>query len=142
MQFDPENKVVKLCAEGMNVEGEPEKARELFQQAWDAATNDFEAFAAAHYLARHQDSPEDTLKWNLESLNRAKNVRDDDMKQYYPSLYLNVGKSYENLGNRQQAFDHYRLASDYISFLPADGFGDVIKRGIDTGLKRTDNPRD
>ena len=139
MQFDPENKVVKLCAEGMSVEGEPEKARALFQQAWDAATNDFEAFTAAHYLARHQDTPEDTLKWNLESLNRAKNVQDDGIEECFPSLYLNVGKSYEDLGNRQQAFDHYRLASDYVSFLPADGFGEMLKRGIDAGLKRTND---
>lgn len=137
MQFDPENKVVKLCAEGMNVEGEPEKARALFQQAWDIATSDFEAFTAAHYLARHQNSPEDTLKWNLEALHRAKRVQDDEINQVYPSLYLNVGKSYEDMGDRPQAREHYELASGYVSFLPAGGYGDMIKAGVTNGLHRT-----
>ena len=73
MQFDPKNKVVQLCAQGMQTEGEGEtaEAHALFQQAWDIAQNDFEAFTAAHYLARNQPDPKDNLKWNLEALNRA-----------------------------------------------------------------------
>ena len=53
MQFDPNNEVVKLCAEGMSAEfeGNLDQAHHIFQQAWDRATNDFEAFTSAHYLA-------------------------------------------------------------------------------------------
>ena len=38
MQFDPENPIIKLCAEGMQLEGEgkKEEAEELFLQAWAA----------------------------------------------------------------------------------------------------------
>jgi hypothetical protein len=139
MQFDPENKVIKLCGEGMMAEGEanPEKAYNLFQQAWDSASNDFEAALAAHYMARHQDNPADTLKWNLESLNRAMLVKDEDMNQLYPSLYLNAGKSYEDLGDIKEAGVQYKLAADFASFLPADGYGNMIRAGIEAGLNRT-----
>ena len=39
MQFDPENTVVRLCAEGMAAEalGRLEEAQCLFRQAWDLA---------------------------------------------------------------------------------------------------------
>lgn len=56
MQFDPNNHVVKPCANGMDKEGQGklEEASSLFFQAWNEATNDFEKFTAAHYVARHQ----------------------------------------------------------------------------------------
>ena len=139
MQFDPENKVVKLCAEGMQTEaeGNTAQARQLFQQAWDIAANDFEAFTAAHYLARNQQDPNDVLKWNLEALTRANAVKDDDMKAHYPSLFLNVGKSYETLGNINEAKKYYIDAAGYCSFLPPGKYADMIRMGISEGLKRT-----
>ena len=139
MQFDPENKVVKLCAEGMQLEAEGniEAAHMRFQEAWDIAENDFEAFTAAHYLARNQKDPSDTLKWNIEALNRANLIPDDDMNGHYPSLYLNVGKSYEALNDIPQANHHYQLAADYSEFLPPGKYGDMIRMGIGTALKRT-----
>jgi tetratricopeptide (TPR) repeat protein len=139
MQFDPENKVVKLCAEGMQTEAEGNiaQARQLFQQAWDIAANDFEAFTAAHYLARNQQDPNDVLKWNLEALTRANAVKDDDMKAHYPSLFLNVGKSYETLGNINEAKKYYIDAAGYCSFLPPGKYADMIRMGISEGLKRT-----
>lgn len=139
MQFDPNNKVVQLCAEGMQTEaeGKTAEAHALFQQAWDIAQNDFEAFTAAHYLARNQADPKDNLKWNLEALNRANNITDDDMKGHYPSLYLNVAKSYETLGELQEANSYYQSAADSSLHLPPGKYGDMIKSGIAAGLKRT-----
>jgi len=139
MQFDPNNKVVKLCAEGMQAEaeGKIEEAHALFQQAWDIAENDFEAFTAAHYLARNQKNPEDVLKWNLESLARANKIADESMNDTYPSLYLNVGKSYEQLNDQKEANKNYQLAADFSSFLPPGKYSDMIKTGIATALSRT-----
>lgn len=53
---DPENVVVRLCAQGMQAEaeGRDAQARDLFLQAWEAAEDDYDACIAAHYLARHQ----------------------------------------------------------------------------------------
>jgi tetratricopeptide (TPR) repeat protein len=139
MQFDPNNKVVKLCAEGMQAEAEGKitEAHALFQQAWDIATDDFEAFTAAHYLARNQANPNDVLKWNLEALNRANKINDVEVGTHYPSLYLNIGKSYENLNDKKLANEYYALAADYSSFLPPGKYSDMIRAGIVSGLKRT-----
>ena len=139
MQFDPENKVVKLCAQGMQseAEGHIAQAHHLFQQAWDIAINDFEAFTAAHYLARNQQDPNDVLKWNLEALKRADAIKDDDMKAHYPSLFLNIGKSYETLGNIDEARKYYADAAGYSSFLQPGKYADMIRMGISEGLKRT-----
>lgn len=143
MEFDPNNPVVQLCVEGMNAEGEGqiEKAHELFQRAWESATNNFEAFTAAHYLARNQKDPIDVLKWNLEALARADAIEDEGLKGQYPSLYLNVAKSYENLGNKEDAVRYYRMAADSAEHLPAGKYTDMIKSGIGAGLKRVAQSR-
>ena len=51
MEFNQDNKVVQLCAKGMEMEGQrklPEAIR-YFDEAWNIASNDFEKFTAAHY---------------------------------------------------------------------------------------------
>jgi rifampin ADP-ribosylating transferase len=79
MQFDPGNKIVKLCAQGMDMEGEgkPEDACRLFLQAWNEATDDFEKFIAAHYVARHQKSVAHKLEWDETALRLARKVNND-----------------------------------------------------------------
>ena len=138
MEFDPNNLVVQLCVKGMNAEGEGniEEAQQLFQQAWDMATDDFEAFTAAHYLARNQKDPNDNLKWNLEALARACKIKDEGTKGHYPSLYLNVAKSYEILGNNEEATRYYRLAANSCEQLPAGKYAGMIRSGVSAGLKR------
>jgi tetratricopeptide (TPR) repeat protein len=139
MHFNPGNKVVKLCAEGMQLEaeGKVEEAHALFQKAWDIAENDFEAFTAAHYLARNQEDPNNVLKWNLEALTRAGLATDDAVKDVLPSLYLNVGKSYETLGNLADANHNYQLGADYSGHLPPGKYTDMIRNGIAAALERT-----
>ena len=61
MQFDTNNKVIQLCAEGMSKEGDPEEALALFRKAWELASDDKEKFTAAHYLARQQPSVKEKL---------------------------------------------------------------------------------
>ncbi|HEU4557163.1 MAG TPA: hypothetical protein VFS20_04910 [Longimicrobium sp.] len=110
--MDPDHPVVKLCVDGMRAEGEGrmDDARTLFQQAWDASTDDFEACIAAHYLARHQPTNADTLRWNGEALRRADAVGDERVRSFYPSLLLNVAHSYEQVGEPGAALAHYRAA--------------------------------
>jgi len=56
MEFSPNNSIVKLCLQGMDMEtnGNPEDAGRLILQAWNEATNDFEKYLAAYFLARQQ----------------------------------------------------------------------------------------
>lgn len=138
MHFDPENPIVKLCAQGMNLEGEGknDQAFILFQQAWDQASNDFEKFTSAHYVARHQKTIEDKLKWDELALISALKINDETMKAFYPSLYLNIAKDHEDLKDIANAKINYELALSFSGFLPEDGYGGMIRSGIVSGLVR------
>lgn len=139
MNFDPENPVVKLCAAGMQAEaeGKIEEANNCFKQAWEAATNNFEKFTAAHYCARNQPDPLVNLQWNLDALKYAEAIEDESARGHYPSLYLNIAKSYESLGDLPSAATHYQLALDNAIHLPEGAYGNMLKAGIAAGLQRT-----
>lgn len=138
MEFDSNNNVVKLCAQGMDLEGKGklEEASKLFLQAWDEATNDFEKFTAAHYVARHQKTVVDKLNWDETALNLALKINDDKMKGSYPSLYLNIAKCYEDLKDVDNAKKNYQLALSFTNLLPDNGYGKMIKGGILNGIER------
>jgi hypothetical protein len=111
--MDLNNPIVKLCILGTQAEfeGKPELAGELYWQAWQAAKDDFDACIAAHYVARFQQNPTETFRWNQEALRRADRIKDERVKDFYPSLYLNMGRSYELLGNAGEAKRYYDLAA-------------------------------
>jgi len=138
MLFDPNNTVVKLCAEGMDMEAKrnPQEASRLFMQAWNEATSDLEKFTAAHYVARHQKSITDKLKWDREALHFALKLDDKAVKETYPSLYLNIAKCYEDLNDFENARINYQLALSYTHLLPDNGYGNMIRSGIMHGLER------
>ena len=138
MIFDPDNPVIQICAQGMAKEGEgkPGEAKVLFLEAWGRASNDFEKFIAAHYIARHQDSITDKLEWDKMALHFALTIKDESVQAQLPSLYLNIAKCYEDLNDRDMAKNHYQLALSYTSYLPEDGYGKMIKAGIEKGLER------
>jgi hypothetical protein len=138
MTMDPENPIIRLCAEGMGAEarGELDRARELFEQAWAAGGDDYERCVAAHYLARHQPTPEQTLFWNSECLRYADLVGDERVAGFYPSLYLNIGHSWEVLGDRGRAAEGYRLAEQHLSAIPPGPYADMVRDGVMRGLER------
>lgn len=137
--IDPENIIVKLCAAGMQAEfnSDPVQAKNLFTQAWNESVNESEKFISAHYLARHQTDPADVLKWNQEALNWALKVRQEEIISHLPSLYLNLAKSYEDLGDLSTASINYQLAADHCSRMPAGAYAETIRTGISRGLART-----
>lgn len=123
----------------MEFEGQarPDDALRLFEQAWNEANDDLGKFIAAHYIARHQHTISAKLKWDKIALEYALRIENDDMKGALPSLYLNVGKCYEDLGEFGIARENYGLAQLYVSFLQDDGYGEMIRAGIEDGLART-----
>lgn len=138
MVFDPENKINKLCAQGMQLEGEgkPHEAAELFRQVWSEASNILEKFTAAHYVARHQNSLADKLAWDETALSLALEMNSKGIDGVYPSLYLNIAKGHEDLKNFAKAKEHYQLARQYAMLLPDDGYNNMIKAGIQKGIER------
>jgi rifampin ADP-ribosylating transferase len=138
MEFDQSNPIVKLCAEGMEREGQGLKADalKLYERAWDASTTDFEKFTAAHYVARHQETISEKLKWDETALQFALNIDDDNVQATFPSLYLNIAKCYEDLNDLALASKNYTLALSFTDRLPDNGYGNMIRNGILNGLDR------
>jgi hypothetical protein len=132
------NPVIKLCAAGMQAEtaGRGGEAYALFMQAWEARADDYDACVAAHFVARYQQEPADSLRWNHVALERANAVHDDRVREFFPSLHLNMGKSHEELGDHAEARRYYRLAADGAVNLPDNPYGDPVRHASAEGLKR------
>lgn len=136
--MDSSNPIVALCVEGMEQEmrGQLERASELFAQAWNQSSDDFEKCIAAHYLARHQKMAIDALRWNQESLKHANASDRVRVQEFYPSLYLNLGKSHEELGDREEARRFYQLAAESEHVLSTGSYRNTIQGGINRALHR------
>jgi len=90
-----------------------EEASSIFLQAWNESTNDFEKFTSAYYVARHQETVRDKLKWLETSLQFALKINDVTVRGALPSLYLNIAKYSEDLNDRERAKKSYELANLY-----------------------------
>ena len=131
MIVDADNPVVKLCAAGMAIEGDAPAARELFARAWDLRTDDFDASIAAHFVARHQSTAEQTLHWNQLAVRHAEAVTDGRATEFLASLYLNLGESYRVVGAYAEAAESAMLARAALVHLPSGGYRDFVTMGID-----------
>jgi len=112
MDFNPNNHVVRLCMQGMDRQSnaKPEEANGLFLQAWSEATNDFERFIAAHFVARHQANLADKLQWFQMALQFALKVNDNSVAAAFPSLYASIAECQEALGDHANAKTNHDLA--------------------------------
>ena len=140
---DADNPVVQLCADGTAAErrGDFAQAMELFERAWTGAVDDYDRCIAAHYLARHQDGPQPTLEWNERCLRLALNVNDERVRRFFPSLYLNIGRSHEQLGDRQAALASYLQAQSSQCVLGDDPYGTMLRDRITRAIQRTEGAK-
>ena len=130
MTIDPTNPVVALCAAGMEREGTPDEARRLFQEAWEARRDDYDASVAAHFLARHQGTPADTLHWNARAVRHAEVVPDGRANERFASLYLNLADSHAAMGELASAVTVLERAEASLDLLPSGGYRDFVAMGI------------
>ena len=148
MEFDPNNNVVKLCIQGMNMEEKdrPEEASGLFLEAWNEAGSDFEKYLAAYYVARHQDDVHDRLKWLETSLKFALKINDVTVKSAFPSLYSKIAECCEDLNDSDNAKKNRELANSFTENLPDSGpfyhgtradlkVGDLLTAGFGSNYK-------
>jgi len=98
----------------MEDQGKPDEASKLFLQAWDESTDDFEKYIAAYYVARHQETVRDKLKWLETSLRFALRINDVTVKSAFPSLYSNIAKCYEELNDLDNAEENHELAKSFM----------------------------
>jgi hypothetical protein len=137
LHFDPENPVMQLCAAGMQVDGEPEKALALFEQAWAVRRDDFDASVAAHFVARHQATPQATLEWNERALQHADALTDDRAATLLPSLCLNLAESYRLDARPHEAEELAQRGLQLLDQWPGDdGYAQFVRTGLDRLLHR------
>ena len=134
MTIDGDNEVARICAAGMNLDGDPAAALALFMHAWELRSDDYEASIAAHFVARHQQSPEQTLHWNTLAVHHAEAVKDESAQPLFASLYLNLGESLRVLGRYREAMLAVTRGLSCLDLLPADGY----RQFVEGGLRRLD----
>ena len=130
MDIDPNNPVVALCAAGMAIEGDADAARKLFEQAWDARTDDYDASIAAHFIARHHTNEDDRLRWNALAVEHAERIDDDRARALMASLYLNLADSLRTTGDNAAATQTVMRARGHLEDLPEDGYRSFVELGI------------
>jgi len=128
--IDGDSVVARLCAAGIAIDGDAAAAGALFRQAWDARRDDYEASIAAHFLARHQPSLDESLYWNRVAAEHAEAVTDERAKPLLASLYLNLADNYVALGDSANAIIVAEQGVAALQFLPADGYRDFVSRGL------------
>jgi tetratricopeptide (TPR) repeat protein len=96
----------------LNSAGKKEQAHPLFQQAWELAQSageDYYAVDAAHMLAIIA-RPAQQLAWNLKALALAERSGDPRTRNWLGSLYNNIGWTYHDLGQDEQALATFQKA--------------------------------
>ncbi|MEN8614924.1 hypothetical protein ABFB09_06565 [Dehalogenimonas sp. THU2] len=138
MDIDPDNPVVKLCAECIQaeMEGRTGEAMKLCVRAWEIRKDSFEECIAAHYLARYQETASDAMLWNRRALEAAEAAGDARVFSFYPSLYLNLGKSCEDMGDIQEAGRYYHLASSTLDRVGSGDYRETLRSGVEAALGR------
>lgn len=125
-------------------QGQRDAARELFAGIWDEIGGEqgdpLHVCVLAHSMADVQDDVHEELMWDLRALAAADQLTDDRVGQagvttsvagLYPSLHLNLGECYRKLGDLDRAREHLRLAEAGMGALGDDGYGKMIKGGLD-----------
>jgi hypothetical protein len=120
----------------MAIEGDVPAATRLFEQAWKARRDDYDASIAAHFLARHQTTVEDRLAWNIRAARHAELVEDDRAHELKSSLYLNLADAYLAVGDSAEARAAVGAAAKSLEDLPLEGYRDFVQRGINGLVRR------
>ncbi len=88
---------------------EPERARPLFLSAWEeaqAAGAEYHAIDAAHMMGIIEP-PAEALVWNRKAIAAAEAAGSERARGWLGSLYNNVGWTYHDLGDYDQALDMF-----------------------------------
>jgi hypothetical protein len=133
--------------------GEREAARSVFAAVWSEIGGEsgdpFHRCALAHAMADVQDDVRAELLWDQLALAAADLVTDERAAQagvtgsvrgFYPSLHLNLGECYRKLGDPDAARDHLRRGRTAVGALGDDGYGQLVRAGLDRLADRLGSP--
>jgi regulator of sirC expression with transglutaminase-like and TPR domain len=128
--------------------GDAEDARRRVAELWEdaeVAADPLHRCTLAHFAADLQATVTDELAWDLRALEAADEITaeparehhpDLDVAGFYPSLHLNLGDAYQRLGDAAGARHHLERARAAVDRLPEDGYGRMIRAGIEALAQR------
>jgi len=96
-----------------NSSGKTSLAYDTFLEAWELGKSsnvDGYTVDAGHMLAIASDTPDKTLKWNLESVKVAQNSNQPEAQRWLGSLYNNLGWTYFDADDYQTALSYFDKA--------------------------------
>lgn len=121
--------------------GDKETGRELLTDCWNSATEPDHAqrCVIAHYLADLQSDLAAEVAWDERALVEHPFVADEDLapvgiataRSLAPSLHLNLGDGYRRQSRHVEARIQLDLALARVDTLPDDGYGRLIRDGLD-----------
>jgi hypothetical protein len=121
--------------------GDQGKARILFDEIIPSLGNDpLHNCIFAHYMSDVQVEMEKELYWDLKSLEYLEKLTDERLKQFnanlnqkgfYASIYLNIAEDYRKNNLIEYSNRYVNLAEKSIAELEDDGYGNMIKHGIE-----------
>ena len=130
-------------------QGERDAARLLFAEIWDEIGGEqgdpLHRCTLAHAMADVQDDVHEELLWEQRALAAADLLTDARVAQagvslpvagLYPSLHLNLSECYRKLGDLGRAREHLEQARATIGALGDDGYGQLIRDGLEQVTER------
>jgi hypothetical protein len=69
-------------------------------------------------------------------------VGDERVRSFYPSLYVNMGQAYRQVGQPGLAYAHFLRAAECVHEAPEGQYGDWIRFAIAEGLRGTASSAD
>ncbi|GAA4528375.1 MULTISPECIES: tetratricopeptide repeat protein [Nonomuraea] len=151
MTTDPTMARIAQGVELHHHQGQRDAARDLFAQIWDDIGGEqgdpLHVCVLAHSMADVQDDVHEELTWDLRALAAVGQVTDERVAEagvplsvagLYPSLHLNLGECYRKLGDLGRAREHLQQARAEIGALGDDGYGRLIKGGLERLAEQLD----
>jgi hypothetical protein len=128
----------------LSQQGDRAAARDLFAEVWagfgEEAGDPLHRCALAHSMADVQEDVRAELVWDLRALEAADLLTDQraaragvtsPVAAFYPSLHLNLAECYRKLGDLDRAREHLECGNAAVGALNDDGYGQMIRRGLD-----------
>ena len=138
-----------LEAIGRAQTGDRATGRQALRACWEQTEPAQHAYRCvlAHYLADVEDAVDDEVAWDTTALAEYAFLGGDDLAAVgipdaaglAPSLHLNLGDGYLRQGRTAEAAEQLRAGLGAVAALGDDGYGRMIRDGLDRLASRIDN---
>ena len=138
MEFRDSNDHSRLYVKAYLLESEFDykEAKKKYELLWSLSYDDYDRYFLARILAAYQNSFEDQLDWWLTALEYWVKLDREAFEGVLPSLYFEIGETYENLMDFKNAKAHYLLGSSFLKYLPGGDMAKWVIEALADGIER------